>query len=422
MNSESLIKQARDILEANDRGGYTIPTSGLYPYQWNWDSAFSAIGWLNFNPERALCEIDLLLGGQWDNGMIPHILFHKTDPGYFPGPDYWKAGAKTPSSGYSQPPVLAMAVKKIYDRLPGPDIRKKVQDYFPKLMAYHRWFWKERNPTGKGLICILHPWESGRDNLPDWDSGMKDVDVSAVKEFKRKDTQHVNSAMRPLEDDYRRYLALVELGKGTGWNSEKMMHLQPFLMVDVLMTFVLLRANKDLLELAEKLNLKKEAGEIAGWIETATKHYDELWNPAKEAYCTLDLKKNRHVDYVNAGTFAALFADDLPREKITRLCEIFGNWTREARYSVPSMDPADPMFEEKRYWRGPIWLQMNYLIREGFLNHGKTAEAARILNDSRELIQKSGFWEYFSALNGEGLGGGAFSWTAAVYIDWQNTP
>ncbi len=41
---QNLDEQARDILRANDRGGYTIPTAGLYPYQWNWDSAFAAWG------------------------------------------------------------------------------------------------------------------------------------------------------------------------------------------------------------------------------------------------------------------------------------------------------------------------------------------------------------------------------------------
>ena len=35
----TLDDQARAILKQNDRGGYTIPTNGLYPYQWNWDSA-----------------------------------------------------------------------------------------------------------------------------------------------------------------------------------------------------------------------------------------------------------------------------------------------------------------------------------------------------------------------------------------------
>ena len=36
----SMSEQAEAILRARDRGGYTAPTAGLYPYQWNWDSAF----------------------------------------------------------------------------------------------------------------------------------------------------------------------------------------------------------------------------------------------------------------------------------------------------------------------------------------------------------------------------------------------
>ena len=35
--------------EKNDRGGYTVPTAGLYPYQWNWDSAFVALGFNQFD-------------------------------------------------------------------------------------------------------------------------------------------------------------------------------------------------------------------------------------------------------------------------------------------------------------------------------------------------------------------------------------
>ena len=32
------------ILKENDRGSYSVPTSGLYPFQWNWDSCLSALG------------------------------------------------------------------------------------------------------------------------------------------------------------------------------------------------------------------------------------------------------------------------------------------------------------------------------------------------------------------------------------------
>ena len=36
-DSQTLMEQARNILRQNDRGGYTVPTERLYPYQWNWD-------------------------------------------------------------------------------------------------------------------------------------------------------------------------------------------------------------------------------------------------------------------------------------------------------------------------------------------------------------------------------------------------
>ena len=45
----TLVEQARAILRANDRGGYCVPTARLYPFQWNWDSAFVAMGWATFD-------------------------------------------------------------------------------------------------------------------------------------------------------------------------------------------------------------------------------------------------------------------------------------------------------------------------------------------------------------------------------------
>lgn len=57
----SLDDQARAILRQNDRGGYTVPTHGLYPYQWNWDSAFAAWGFSTFDLPRAWDELDTLM-------------------------------------------------------------------------------------------------------------------------------------------------------------------------------------------------------------------------------------------------------------------------------------------------------------------------------------------------------------------------
>ena len=45
---------AKKILLINDKGNYTIPTDGLYPFQWNWDSAFAAYGFAQFDVIRPI--------------------------------------------------------------------------------------------------------------------------------------------------------------------------------------------------------------------------------------------------------------------------------------------------------------------------------------------------------------------------------
>src|SRR5690242_20978724 len=71
-----LLERARAILRGNDRGGYTVPTHRLYPFQWNWDSAFVAMGWATFDEARGFTEVERLLEGQWDDGLVPQIVFH----------------------------------------------------------------------------------------------------------------------------------------------------------------------------------------------------------------------------------------------------------------------------------------------------------------------------------------------------------
>ena len=51
---------AKKILLINDKGNYTIPTDGLYPFQWNWDSAVAAYGLAQIDIPRAWKELETL--------------------------------------------------------------------------------------------------------------------------------------------------------------------------------------------------------------------------------------------------------------------------------------------------------------------------------------------------------------------------
>lgn len=152
--SAQLDNQAISILKENDLGGYTIPTKGLYPYQWNWDSAFVALGFATFNMNRAWEEIELLFEGQWDDGMVPHIIFRKDDPSYFPGPSVWgTTNPKIPTSGHSQPPVAATVVRRLFEQDTSAAGKEKIKSLFPKLLAWHRWYHTYRDPEGHGVIA-----------------------------------------------------------------------------------------------------------------------------------------------------------------------------------------------------------------------------------------------------------------------------
>jgi glycogen debranching enzyme len=74
------------------------------------------------------------------------------------------------------------------------------------------------------------------------------------------------------------------------------------------------------------------------------------------------------------------------------------------------------VFEPKRYWRGPVWAVVNWMIADGFASNGEAALAAAIHDQTRRLIAEAGFSEYFDPTTGEGIGGADFSWTAAIYL------
>ena len=413
MDYDVLDEKARSILKGNDRGGYTVPTAGLYPYQWNWDSAFAAWGFSTFDPERAWVEVETLFSGQWPNGMVPHILFHQPDPGYFPGPDVWGAEdiGPIPSSGISQPPVAATFIRAIYeaDRAGGDD---RLRALFPKIKAWHKWFMDWR--THEGAVIVTHPWEAGRDNCADWDSAMAMLDPQGVGEYTRRDTSHVNPEMRPTKSDYDRYIWLVQRGRRLGWDEAKVSEDRPFQVADPTLTFILLRANRDLAKMADALG--EDRSEIDSWTLELEKGAETLRNPDTGVFDAINLRTGEHTGYVTSASFLCWYARlDDPR-MLAELDETLAN----DRYPIPSLEVTSPEFNPMRYWRGPTWAIMNALIAIGLEDMGYDAQAAKLREVTRGLIAEHGFAEYFHPQTGDPAGGGTFTWTAAVWLAWAS--
>ncbi len=409
---------AKAILQQNDHGGYTIPTKGLYPYQWNWDSAFSALGIATFDMNRAWQEIETLFEGQWPDGMVPHIVFRKNDPDYFPGPTVWGTPATPPTSGISQPPVVATILRTLLDRSHSAEYQERLRKLFPKIMRWHRWFHTYRDPDNLGIIAAVHPWETGRDNSAEWDRALETVDTSGIGTYERRDTGHVDPSMRPHAIEYDRYLGLVKFGRDVGWDPERVARDCPFFIADVGLTMTLLRADRDLLEIARSFGEKEAAEQISAWISASEQGVERLWNDELDAYTALDLRSGRRINHITSPAFLAWYAGVADGEKSEKLLGHLERFWAKAPYGVPSLDPDDARFDSIRYWLGPIWLMVNYMIACGLFESGHHDFGERIRSNSQELVERAGFYESFCPVTGKGCGGGDFSWSAAIWLAW----
>lgn len=414
--TEQLDLSAQAILRANDRGGYTVPNGQVYPFQWNWDSAFVAMGFATFDPGRGWQELETLFTAQWPGGFVPHIVFWQDDDGYFPGPDVWASGTNPRTSGITQPPVAATAARVVWESAPTAEFRTRLEALFPKLMANHRWFRDMRDPEERGIVVTVHPWETGRDNSPEWDAPGDPLDVSQVGQYTRRDTGHLDAKMRPTKLEYDRYLALVQFGRSTGWDQARIARESPFRVADVGMSMILLRANRDLLVLAELLGMADEADELRAMIARSEAGIEFLWDPDEQCWASRDMITRKPSGFVTSASFLSFYAGLRDADKDAATLAHFARIAAKVRFMVPSLDPEDPGFQMVRYWRGPVWAVVNWMIGTGLLEQGRSAEGERVVRDTRSMMNQTGFFEAYSPIDAAGSGGDDFSWTAAIWL------
>src|SRR5207253_2507046 len=96
-------------------------------------------------------ELRSLFRGQWANGMLPHMIFGKgtNDIGsrrIWRSSDNPLAPRDLDTSCITQPPLPAVAVRAVAQALPEPERRAFLDELFPKLVAYHEWLYRERDP------------------------------------------------------------------------------------------------------------------------------------------------------------------------------------------------------------------------------------------------------------------------------------
>ena len=413
---KNLIKEAKKVLMGNKKNGYTLPTNNkLYPAQWNWDSGFISLGYSYFDIKLALEEIKTLLKGQWKDGMVPHILFHDLNTNYYPNHSVWACGNKIPSSGITQPPILSIILKKILDK---NKISKKqkleVKKIIKKIKKFHEWLIKFRDPNNTGLVSILHPWESGYDNSPLWDAPMSRIKIPKNLKYKRGDNKVINPEHRPLDSDYDRYVTIKNHLRKNNYNPKKLYYKSKFNVADVGFNSIFLRANKDLINLLKNYNLKFT--ELEKYLIKSENKLVKLFDKKKNIFINLDLKNNKKIKIPSITNYFILFSDLKDKKINKKIIKNLKKYNSKEKYFFSSVKPNHDKFEEKRYWRGPVWVNCNWIIYQGLKNKD-IKFANKVKRNTINLIKESGLNEYFSCKNGKAFGATNFSWTAALILD-----
>ncbi|MFI9028028.1 MGH1-like glycoside hydrolase domain-containing protein [Streptomyces sp. NPDC053560] len=440
----TLRREARRVLLRNWTGAATVPSHGLYPHQWSWDSAFIAIGLRHLSPLRAQRELETLLGAQWGDGRIPHIVFNPAVPldAYFPSPDFWRsstagADAGAPrgleTSGIVQPPVHALAALLVHRTDPALSHgRGFLARVYPRLVAWHRYLTAQRDLGGGGLAAIVHPWEPGMDNSPCWDRPLSRVEPAPPTAFRRADLDHGAAADRPTDLDYGRYVRLAtdyrdrgyrDRGYGDGGTTPgKTTPATPhpaFAVEDPGVNALLIASEHALAEIATALGADPAPHRHRARALTAAL-LERLWDPAAGQFLCRDLVAGKLLPDRSAAGLLPLLVPGLPRTVVRALLGTargthFGLGTTVPL--LPSYDLRGPAFDRYRYWRGPAWFNVNWLMERALRRCGETTAADALRTAALDAAAASNFAEYVDPYTAEGRGTRDFSWTAALALD-----
>jgi hypothetical protein len=411
------VTSAEGVLRLNDRGDFTVPSGSLYPFQWLWDAAFIALGWSTIDAARAWDELDSVVRGQWDDGMMPHVVYHHPSALYFPDPDIWDVGRTPPTSGITQPPVLTSVVLALTRAgASDPATLERARRLWPALLACHHWFHTARADAGTGLVASFHPWETGMDNSPPWDGPLARVPVGELAPYERKDTVAVAAEQRPTTKEYDAYVAIVMHMRSVAYDQRVLLERAPFAVADVGTNAILARADADLVELARLLHV--DTADPEHWAESSKASLQELWDGAAGCFYSRDLRTGTTLGPATGASFLPLWSSAISSDQADALCHHLTRWESAAGALVPSTDPFSPAYDASRYWRGPVWLNVNWMVAEGLRATGNDGLAGRVADHSARLVSQSGMREYFDPGSGAGLGAADFGWTAALARYW----
>jgi glycogen debranching enzyme len=391
------VRKAAALMRANrvevDSHRYTAPATSpaspaAYANQALWDSCFHAIILRWFDPAMARDELLSLVAAQVreepEVGMIPHMI-------------YWRGGAddlwqRPDRSLITQPPLIAVAAASVHAASPDRDFLATI---YPALDAYHAWFDRRRDPDSDGLVCLIHPWESGWDASPRWDHAMH---LPANPTYEEGRLARVDLAAHLIE---------------YGCEADSLARNDSFCVEAVDYNAIRAADLEATAFIADELGKEPEA---RSWRQRAAVVQNAVQRKMFLNGSPYDLEgpDERPVIQESAAQYVTLFGGCITASQAVRLVERLRQPAHWPIYPVPTTPTSSKAFVPDRYWRGNVWLNVNWLIYRGLRRYGYYRLATQLAERSLALVERTGFWEYYHPLTGQGLGSTPYSWSAIV--------
>ncbi|HET6910437.1 MAG TPA: trehalase family glycosidase [Mycobacteriales bacterium] len=355
-----------------------VPSKLGYVGHWNWDAYFIAIGLRHGAPELARAQLDLVLQHQRADGMFVDVI-HDTGTlaatGQLPADDHRRLASHygTAADGadradcqsavvpVTKPPLLAWAANKLLRTSPDDDLRARVVDAASR---NQRWWLTCSDTDGDGLAEYLHPYSSGLDDNPVFDHGAPTA-----------------------TPDLNAYLALQY---------------------------------DELACLAEGTSTSHFAAELRNSAAEHTRRLvDGQWSSSQRRF--LPIVRGKRLGPHTITDLLPLITGRLPTAVAEELtADLVDPETFGGDPAVPTVSRADPAYQAGRMWRGPVWLNTNYLLIEALERAGQSSLARELASRTLQLVTESGeLAEYWDSSNGLRASRAVpmFSWSAALFLD-----
>lgn len=406
MNNKTELKQkAFLLLLSNVKTGYSrrlkkdyfyiCPSRKTYPFQWFWDSCFHAIVMRHFDTTLAKQELLSLVSVQREDGFLPHTIFWDEKL-------HWWAKQESQFYKYPyitseiQPPLIAYAALHVYEK---DGDRTFIKEIYPALHKYYNYLSAQRDPDKDGLISIIQSRESGMDFCPKYD-----------RLWKRQELKDFLSGSDEIFAQYRKW----------DWDLKTIFAADIFNVEDVLVNSIYAENLWCMRELAKILSKKKDTElykKRATLCERAIQK--KCWDDEDEIFYSLHGKTESFLRVKTCASLMPLILKTLDKKKAKALVtkHLLNKNEFFLPYPVPSVAKCEPSFNpkpSKHIWRGTTWLNINWYIARGLELHGFHDEVRHIAQKSKELVEKSGFYEYFNPLTGAGGGAENFGWSTLV--------